>query len=257
MISINQKKFVNSLKQKKVRTERSLFIVEGVKLLNELLQSDYEVSSIFATANWMEQNSGIECSEVSEKELQSISSLTTPNEVLAVVQQKDPQLIDVSTQLNIVLDKIQDPGNFGTIIRTADWFGIPNIICSEDSVDLYNPKVLQATMGSFFRINIVYTDLVQFFSKNAALTVYGALLDGDNIYQKKLNSKGAVLLMGNESKGISDALRPFITEKVLIPNFGKAESLNVATATAVLCSEFKRSELSDDFKSSDDCEMSV
>ena len=240
MLSINQKKFVSSLKQKKVRTERNLFIVEGVKLVDELLSSDYEVSEIYATTNWMEQNAGIECSEVSERELKAISSLITPNEVLAVVHQKAPQLSDVSSQLNIVLDKIQDPGNFGTIIRTADWFGIQNIICSEETVDLYNPKVLQATMGSFFRMNIVYTKLADFFLKNPKLSVYGALLDGDNVYQKELNSKGAVLLMGNESKGISDELKPFITEKVLIPNFGKAESLNVAIATAVLCSEFKR-----------------
>lgn len=240
MISINQKKFVNSLKQKKFRTEHNLFVVEGIKLVEELLQSDYEVSAIYATLNWMEKNPKEECSEVSEKELQSISSLKTSNEVLAVVKQKGPQLIDVSNQLNIALDKLQDPGNFGTIIRTADWFGVQNIICSKDSVDVYNPKVLQATMGSFFRMNIIYTDLPEFFLENKALTVHGALLDGENVYQKELNSKGSILLMGNESKGISVELKPFISEKILIPNFGKAESLNVATATAVLCSEFKR-----------------
>lgn len=240
MLSISQKKFVNSLKQKKFRTERSLFVVEGIKLIEELLQSDYEISAIYATSIWMEKNPKIECSEVSDKELKSISSLTTPNEVLAVVKQKEPQLIDVSNQLNIALDKLQDPGNFGTIIRTADWFGVQNIICSNDSVDVYNPKVLQATMGSFFRMNIIYTDLPKFFSENKTLTVYGALLDGENVYQKELKSKGSVLLMGNESKGISEELKPFIKKKVLIPNFGKAESLNVATATAILCSEFKR-----------------
>jgi TrmH family RNA methyltransferase len=240
MISINQKKFVNSLWQKKYRTERGLFIIEGIKMVEELIQSDYEVSEIYATSIWIENNPSVECSEISEKELKSISSLKTPNEVLAVVKQKEPQLTDVSNQLSIALDKIQDPGNFGTIIRTADWFGINNIICSEESVDVYNPKVLQATMGSFFRMNIIYTDLSKFFTKNSELNVYGALLDGENVYQKELKSKGSVLLMGNESRGISEELKAFVTEKVLIPNFGKAESLNVATATAILCSEFVR-----------------
>ena len=240
MLSINQKKFVNSLAQKKYRTEQGLFIVEGIKMVEELFQSDYEVSDVYATSFWIENNQDKACNEVSEKELKSISSLKNPNEVLAVVKQKKQQLIDISTQLNVCLDKDQDPGNLGTIIRTADWFGIQNIICSDDSVDVYNPKVLQATMGSFFRMNIVYTNLSVFFSENNGLTVYGALLDGDNVYKKELNSEGAVLLMGNESKGVSKELIPFITEKLLIPNYGKAESLNVATATAVLCSEFKR-----------------
>ena len=243
MISINQKKFVNSLKQKKFRTEQGLFIVEGVKLVQELLQSHYQISVIYATKNWIENNGEIrscKVTEVSEKELQRISSLTTSNEVLAVVEQKKLQLVDLNSQLNIAIDKIQDPGNLGTIIRTADWFGIQNIICSEDTVDLYNPKVLQATMGSFFRMNIIYTDLAKFFSENSALSIYGALLDGENIYQKKLNPEGAILLMGNESKGISKTIEPLITEKISIPNFGKAESLNVATATGIICSEFKR-----------------
>ncbi len=240
MISINQKKFVNSLKQKKFRAERGLFIVEGVKMIEELIQSDYNISELYATSNWIISNTGVVCSEVSEKELKSISSLKNPNEVLAVVQQKEPILLDVSNQLNISLDKVQDPGNFGTIIRTADWFGVHNIICSDDSVDVYNPKVLQATMGSFFRMNIVYTNLIQFFKDNSELTLYGAVLDGENVYQKELNSKGSVLLMGNESKGISEELKSFIDEKILIPNFGKAESLNIATATAILCSEYRR-----------------
>lgn len=240
MISASQKKFVNSLKQKKFRTQYNSFLVEGVKMIDELFQYDYEVESIFATRSWIENNSGIDCTEVSEKELKSISSLKTPNEVLAVVKQKENQLVDVSTQLTIALDFIQDPGNLGTIIRTADWFNIQNIICSEDAVDVYNPKVMQATMGSFFRLNIVYTSLTEFFSKNDDLTVYGAVLDGDSVYDEQLNSTGTVLLMGNESKGISEELLPFITDKISIPKFGGAESLNVATATAILCSEYKR-----------------
>lgn len=240
MLSINQKKFVNSLKQKKYRTQYTSFVVEGVKMIDELLQSDYEITSIFATSYWIENNLSIECIEVSEKELKSISSLKTPNEVLAVVKQRENQHIDVSTQFTIALDVIQDPGNLGTIIRLADWFDVQNIICSEDSVDVYNPKVMQATMGSFFRLNIVYTSLSAFFSKNNDLIVYGAVLDGDSVYDKQMKSAGSVLLMGNESKGISKELMPFITDKISIPKFGKAESLNVATATAILCSECKR-----------------
>lgn len=240
MLSSSQKKFVNSLKQKKFRSQHQSFIVEGVKMIDELLQSDYEVVEIFATNPWKEKNSTIDCIEVSEKELKSISSLQTPNEVIAVVKQKDIQLADVSCHLSIALDAIQDPGNLGAIIRTADWFGINNIICSENTVDVYNSKVMQATMGSFFRVNIVYSNLDKFFSSNEGLIVYGAFLKGENIYEKQIGSKGSVLLMGNESKGISGELIPFITDNITIPKFGGAESLNVSTATAIFCYECMR-----------------
>lgn len=240
MLSINQKKQVNSLKQRKFRLQNNYFVVEGVKMLEELLLSNYEVVSIYATENWRSKNLGVDCELVSEKELVSISSLKNPNEVLAVVKMKEKPMTDISSQLTIVLDKLQDPGNLGTIIRTADWFGVKNIVCSTDSVDVYNPKVIQASMGSFFRVNIVYTSLKEFFTTNSDLTVYGALLSGKNVYKKSLNRKGAVLMLGNESKGISDELVPFIQEQLFIPNYGKAESLNVASATAILCSEFYR-----------------
>jgi len=240
MLSLSQKKHVNSLKQKKFRTTFNSFVIEGVKMVEELLQSDYEVEEIYATADWIRNNLEIDCIVVSEKELGQISSLKSPNKVLAVVKQKEKNGSDFSTKLTIALEKLQDPGNMGTIIRTADWFGVDTILCSEDSVDIYNPKVIQATMGSFFRVNIVYVDLPEFFTSNEDLIVYGALLNGENVYQKTLKSEGVVLLMGNESKGISDELLPFVSEKVTIPNFGKAESLNVATATAILCSECKR-----------------
>jgi len=240
MISNSQKKYVNSLKQKKFRTQNNSFIVEGVKIVEELLHSDYEVELIFATQNWIEKNSTINSIKVSEKELSQISSLKTPNEVLAVVKQKEISLSNFSNKLTIALDKLQDPGNMGAIIRTADWFGIDNIVCSMDSVDIYNPKVIQATMGSFFRINILYTNLKQFFSEKNDLTVYGALLEGENVYSSDLSSEGSVLIMGNESKGISQELIPYVTKRVSIPKIGKAESLNVATATAILCSEFTR-----------------
>ena len=240
MISINQKKYVNSLKQKKFRTEHNSFIIEGVKMVEELIQTDYKVEAIFATMSWMEENPSIDCVEVSEKELSQISALKTPNQVLAVVKQRETSLNDISNQLTIALDKIQDPGNLGTIIRTADWFGITNVVCSEDTVDIYNPKVMQATMGSFFRVHFIYTDLKEFFTKNVGFTIYGALLEGENVYEVELKSKEAVLLMGNESQGISDELIPFITDKISIPKAGGAESLNVSIATAILCSEFTR-----------------
>lgn len=241
MLSKNQKKYINSLKQKKHRMNCPVFIVEGTKMVGELLQSDFEIEAIYATSSWITQHeiAGVEVNDITEKELASISSLTTSNEVLAVVKQRNDVEIDTSG-LTIALDNIQDPGNLGTIIRIADWFGITNIICSTDCVDVYNPKVVQATMGSIFRVNITYTNLSDFFKKNNHLKVYGALLDGNNVYQEQLTKQEAVLLMGNESKGISDELLPYITNKITIPSFGKAESLNVSAATAVLCSEFKR-----------------
>lgn len=240
MLSIRQKKELVALQQKKVRTSTNSFVVEGVKMVEELLQSDYKIKDLYATASWISENKVVDCVGVSEKELAQISSLKSPNKVLAVVEQKTPKEVQLSQKLTLALDKLQDPGNLGTIIRTADWFGIETIVCSTDAVDVYNPKVLQATMGSFFRVNIIYTDLPTFFRSNKDLTVYGALLNGENVYQKTVVPKAAILLMGNESQGISEELLPFVTEKIKIPNFGKAESLNVATATAILCSEFSR-----------------
>jgi len=240
MLSANQKKFVNSLKQKKFRNQHNCFVVEGFKMVEELLLSNFETETIFALSDWATHHPNLKVEVISENELNSISSLITPNKLIAIVKQKEKIISDLSQSLSIVLDDIQDPGNFGTIIRTADWFGITNIICSENCVDVYNPKVIQATMGSLFRANVFYTNLTTFFSKNQNLTVYGALLNGENVSQKKLKSKGSILLMGNESKGISKNLIPFVTEKITIPKFGKAESLNVATATAILCFECKR-----------------
>lgn len=240
MITSNQKKFVKSLAQKKYRTEYNCFVVEGVKLVEELLQSDFEVMEIYATLNWIENNPSVNSEQVSLKDLSIISSFKTANEVLAVVKQKQFFTIDYSKHFSIALDNVQDPGNLGTIIRTADWFGIKTVVCSVDTVDVYNPKVIQATMGSLFRVNVVYIDLIEFFEQNKDLSVYGALLDGDNVYLKTLNKKGSVLLMGNESKGISEPLLPFVTDKILIPKIGLAESLNVSTATAILCAEFTK-----------------
>lgn len=240
MLSNSKKKFVNALKQKKFRQLHNSFVVEGVKMVEELLHANFEVTAIFGTPNWIAQNQNIEAIEVSNKELQSISSLKTPHEVLAVAVQKPTLDSNFQDQLILALDTVQDPGNLGTIIRTADWFGIKSIVCSSNSVDLYNPKVIQASMGSLFRVNIIYTDLANFFSQHQDLTVYGALLDGNNIYKEKIEPKNTVILMGNESKGISDDLLQFVTHPISIPKFGNAESLNVAVATAILCAEYKR-----------------
>lgn len=236
-LSNQQKKFVKSLQLKKNRIKYNLFLVEGEKIVEELLNSDFEVVGVFATKDWSGSFVG-SLTEVSEQELASISTLKTPNNVLAVAKQKQQQLSNNFSKPIIALDTIQDPGNLGTIIRTADWFGINNIICSESCVDMYNPKVVQATMGSIFRLNIVFTSLADFFKENKHLQVYGALLDGKNCYATTLHPDNSVLLMGNESVGINPKLFPYIHEKITIPKFGHAESLNVSIATGILCAEF-------------------
>lgn len=236
MLSINQKKYLNSLKQKKYRNQYSSFIVEGEKMVNELVASDFEIESIYGIEDLISYPSII---EISEKELASLSLLKTPNKYLAVAKQKKVHNI-VPNGLTIVLDNIQDPGNLGTIIRIADWFGISSIVCSPTCVDLYNPKVVQATMGSLFRVDVVYSDLKLFLTENKDSNIYGALLGGGNVYQTTIQKDDAILIMGNESKGISAELIPFINHKIAIPQFGGAESLNVAIATAILCSEYRR-----------------
>lgn len=256
MLSNKQAKLILSLKLKKNRDMHNLFIAEGTKIVPEILDSEIKVKFLFATKEWLALNEEnipnryqLEIIDVSEKELNKISALSTPNEVLAVAE--IPQYtIDASVfsnQLTLVLDEIKDPGNMGTIIRIADWFGINEIICSNNSVDTFNPKVVQATMGSIARIKIHYTDLPVFFNSLKDIPVYGAILHGKNVYKERLADKG-IILIGNESKGISENLLPFISTKISIPSFsasnseGKqgAESLNAAIATAILCSEFRR-----------------
>lgn len=238
-LSIQQKKFVKSLHLKKNRTKHELFLVEGEKIVEELVESEIEVLGLFATKNWKGSFEG-SITAVTEQELASISTLKTPNNVLAVARQRKQALGNNFAMPIIALDTIQDPGNLGTIIRTADWFGIQNIICSDTCVDIYNPKVVQATMGSIFRLNVLVVSLSDFFKENNQFQVYGAMLDGENCFEKKLNPQHAVLLMGNESAGINPKLYPFITKKITIPKFGHAESLNVSIATGILCSAFVR-----------------
>lgn len=254
MLSKNQIKFVNSLKQKKYREEHQLFVAEGAKIVPELLASNIEVTQVFATSDFFRKHqipSTIERFEIKEAELDRISSLVTANEALAIckIPTYTLQTELLKDTLSLVLDDIKDPGNLGTIIRIADWFGIEHIVCSAETVDVYNPKVVQATMGSISRIKIYYTDLLAFCKTQSnvhQLPVYGALLEGENIYSKTLSTKGSIVI-GNESRGISEALQEFLTDKISIPSFshyksggGEAESLNAAIATSIICSEFRR-----------------
>jgi len=252
MISINQIKHINSLKQNKFRKIHKEFIAEGEKTVADILSSNFEISSIFALEEWLEKNQDnckeIEVEQISEKELNRISSQKTPNKVLAVVKIPENK-IDFQTifsDLILMLDNINDPGNLGTIIRIADWFGIKNIICSENTVDLYNPKVVQATTGSIARVKVCYTELKEFIQKTPEnITVYATLLEGENISKSKLKKTG-IIIIGSESHGISKELFPFIKKKIKIPEYltktdtQKAESLNASIATAIVCYEFRR-----------------
>jgi rRNA methylases len=237
MLSKNDAKYIQSLQYKKSRNEEGVFIAEGVKLVNEIIQSGWGVKKIFATHEWIAENKAgnVQVAEVSEQELKKISLLQTPNQVLALVEQKKQTgHIHLKNRFTLVLDGIQDPGNLGTIIRIADWFGIEAIVCSNDTAELYNPKVIQSTMGSFLRVDIVYEDLLPLF-KNLTVPVFGAVLNGKNI-NETASVKEGVLMIGNEGNGIKKELLPFIQQPVTIPKLGGAESLNAAVATGIIVS---------------------
>lgn len=242
MLSKSQISLLNSLQQKKFRREHGLFIVEGYKSIVEFAQSGYQIQTIYHTADvaskLLNLSRKINSHEISLTELGKISALKTPADALATVKMPDNDVIDTSalkSKFSLVLDGVQDPGNMGTIIRTADWFGITDIICSEDTVDVYNPKVVQATMGSLARVKISYTDLKKFITY-ADLPVFGTLLNGDNIYTTQFGGEGLVLL-GNEGNGIRTDIQALITKAITIPRIGQAESLNVAIAAAICCSQ--------------------
>ncbi|MEW6468728.1 MAG: RNA methyltransferase [Bacteroidota bacterium] len=248
MLTKNQAKFISSLRLKKNREEHGLFIAEGIKTVNDLLNSGIRVRQIYSSSNFQLSlfNHHIEVIRVKQSELKRLSSFSTPNEVLALceIPRYELDLASLKDKLSLVLDTVQDPGNLGTLVRVADWFGIENIICSEETVELYNPKVIQATMGSVSRVRVHYTDLGAFFARAETelplLQVYGTLVNAESIYGQGLSAAG-LILMGNESKGISEHLLPFVKRKIAIPNYGKgAESLNVAVAAAVICAEFRR-----------------
>lgn len=243
MISKNQLKYIRQLEQKKYRRREGLFVAEGTKVVGDLLQR-YRPEAVFATADW-QAPAGITPQLVTDDELRRISFLQHPQQVLALFPLPSVNSLpsSVNSELSLALDGVQDPGNLGTIIRIADWFGISTIICSEDTVDAWNPKVVQATMGSIARVNIIYINLPEFLdSLPADFPVYGTFLDGDNIYTQELTREG-LIIMGNEGNGISDAVRAKVNRRLLIPDFHQgetADSLNVAIATAITCSEFRR-----------------
>ncbi|MES2062708.1 MAG: RNA methyltransferase [Bacteroidota bacterium] len=242
MLSKSQISLLTSLQHKKFRREHGLFTVEGYKSITEFIDSDYHVHTIYHTPDiapkLLKLSQKINFQEISLNDLQKISTLKNPADAIATVnipQWNDLNQLTLKNKFSLVLDGVQDPGNLGTIIRTADWFGITNIICSEDTVDAYNPKVVQATMGSLARVNITYTNLAGIISA-AKLPVFGTLLNGDNIYSTNFGTEG-LLVMGNEGNGIRPDIQALVTKAITIPRVGRAESLNVAIATAICCSE--------------------
>lgn len=243
MVSKKWQKLVKSLQYKKYRKEEGLFFVEGAKSVQELLHSDFKIEILFATNHFLERvqiPSKIPVEMATEQELVDIGTLQSNQDCLAVVHQKENKFIyPEKDELLLMLDDIQDPGNMGTIIRICDWYGIKKVVSSNQTVDLYNPKVINSSMGSFLRTKIFYTDLQEYLSQQINIPVYGTLLEGENIHALPL-SKNGILIMGNEANGISDDLIPFITQKITIPKFGGAESLNVAIATAVAIDNFMR-----------------
>ena len=240
MVSKNQIKLINSLHQKKFRQINKLFIAEGIKVIQELLDAQYELDQIYATVPLFKEVSENKKTLISDEELKKISALTVPNNCLAVFKIPSEKVFN-EKGLIVALDSIRDPGNLGTIIRICDWFGVEQIICSQDTVDVYNPKVIQATMGSISRVNFIYTDLVSVLQETK-LPVFGTFMNGENIYKMDVPQEG-IIVMGNEANGISKAIENKVKNKIAIPRFGalqKTESLNVATATAIILSEFRR-----------------
>ncbi len=240
MLSKNQIKRITSLQQKKYRNEYQLFIAEGIKVIQELFQSEYIAEHFYTTNPDLSIPSAPIPEIIPESDLKKISCLKTPNDCLAVFRIPKTKPINLNG-LVVCLDDVRDPGNFGTIIRLCDWFGVEQLVCSPETADVYNPKVIQATMGSISRVNLVYTDLSKFL-ENSILPIYGAFMEGENVYESTLPEK-AILVLGNEANGISKSIESKISSKISIPRFGqlqKTESLNVATASAILLSEFRR-----------------
>ncbi len=240
-----QAKLIKSLHEKKNRALLGLFLVEGEKSVSELLNSDFEIDLLLTTTEFFDKF-GEKVREksnlfeiVSQIEIEKVGTFETNDSALAVVRQKINKSFEIGTsKIVLALDEIKDPGNLGTIIRIADWYGIKNIVASKETVNFYNPKVVTATKGSFSRVNIFYTDLKDFLSKQK-LPIFGAFLNGKNIHETKFPSSG-ILLLGNESHGISKEIEDLVTEKITIPKYGETESLNVAIATAIILDNWKR-----------------
>ncbi|QNK77441.1 RNA methyltransferase [Winogradskyella sp. PAMC22761] len=239
MLSKNQIKLIKSLGQKKGRQQNGLFIVEGIKGISEFLKSNYKLKNLYTTQSIFEAPEDL-ISEISEADLKKITALKNPNTALAIFEIPEP-ITSQEKGLIVALDAVRDPGNLGTIIRLCDWYGIKNLVCSHNTVDCYNSKVVQATMGSLTRVNLQYVDLVNYL-QSSKLDTFGTFLEGENIYTASLPTEG-IIILGNEANGISKAIETKVDRKVTIPQFGAVkatESLNVANATAILLSEFSR-----------------
>lgn len=246
-LSKNRIKYIRSLELKKNRKEEKVFLAEGPKLVSDVL-GHFPCHFLAATSDWLRAHPSIvagEILEVSAEDLARASLLKTPQQVLAIFEQPDykPDKEVISHSLCIALDDVQDPGNLGTIVRLADWFGIEHIFCSPNTVDIYNPKTVQATMGGIARVKVYYTPLPELIRMLGDVPIYGTFLDGENIYEQQLATNG-LIVMGNEGNGIGDEVGKLINRKLFIPNFPAeretSESLNVAIATAIVCAEFRR-----------------
>lgn len=242
MLSKARIKFIKSLQVKKYRKQEQCFVVQGAKGVLELLASDFEVMTVFGTSDFLDRQAvktGVEIVAVTERELEDLSEFQSNDATLAVARIKPNQAITIAEdEFALALDDIRDPGNLGTIIRTADWFGINKVIASDETADFYNPKVISATMGSFTRVDLYYTELDKYLS-NSKANIFGAFLNGKDIHHVDFG-QGGLIVIGNESRGISPALESFITQRITIPRYGKAESLNAAIATAVICDNVRR-----------------
>lgn len=251
-MSKNKIKLIQSLNRKKSRDETGLFLIEGIKMVEEALRSDCPIQTLVCTSTFLEQypEAATKVGELIETDtatIQKASLQQNPQDALAILAQPvNPQTeLNLPNELFLALDFIQDPGNLGTILRIADWFGIKTVICSENTVDAYNPKVVQASMGAIFRTKTWYTSLEDYLNEidRTQIPVYGTFLEGENIYQKSLTHNG-IIVMGNEGNGISEPISKLVNRRLLIPTFSsdknKPESLNVAIATAICCSEFRR-----------------
>lgn len=236
MLSRSESKYIQTLSHKKQRDAEGLFIIEGPKLVKEVLNSHFTIKKIYALQSWLHTNKNFDNAVmVSEDELQKISNLQTANEVLVIAEMPETNnTLELENTVTLALDGIQDPGNMGTIIRIADWFGIKQIICSEDCVELYNPKVIQSTMGGFIRVKVVYTNLEQCL-QNTQVPIYGALLNGTDVKKIPQPTEG-IIVIGNESKGIRAPILPLIKNAISIKKIGGAESLNAAVATGIILS---------------------
>jgi TrmH family RNA methyltransferase len=248
MLSKNRIKYINSLKIKKYRQQHEAFMVEGAKSVLELLESDFKTEVVLATQEFQQKYSSILTRHntltetVTIQELEGLGSFQTNDSCLAVAKTKQNEFLSLNeSEYMLILDDVRDPGNLGTIIRVADWYGISKIVCSNDTTDIYNPKVIAASKGSFTRVNIFYTDLVSYLKENSAeKSVIGAFLGGESLYDFQFSQTGGYVIMGNESNGIGAQVEKLITHKVTIPRIGAAESLNVGIATAIMLDNMRR-----------------